>query len=360
MIGTRLLTLAFATALCTTGPVLHASNTEAPSLSEAVRQFEAALKTGDKYKIRDAARHAWAAGRNELPEDHKDLATLSLNYGIMLWETNELDDASKQLEDALERHEALYGKQSRGVIEPLIKLGNVQSTLRGGVAPAHRRALRIVDGIEPEDLALKARVEFETGKSALGYGRSRRGRSHLRKALALFEEMHGAEHEKTAQAHFWLGKHNLAIGAEKQAIEHFEESLVGFGTRNPDGALRSHAFLVRTFEEQGDRKSATKHCQAIGAMRPFDLDRQQEPLYIKPPEYPQQALKKGRKGYAILEFTIDEEGFTKDGAVLEAKGSPHFGDAALEVLERWRFAPRFEEGRPVATEGMKYRITFDF
>ena len=103
----------------------------------------------------------------------------------------------------------------------------------------------------------------------------------------------------------------------------------------------------------------TKHCRAIGAAKAFDANQEQRPLFRKAPEYPLQARRAGKEGEVVLRYTLDDQGFVEDPAVLDVKGGNIFSRAAIKALKQWRFAPRFIDGKPVATPELKHRITFE-
>jgi outer membrane biosynthesis protein TonB len=94
------------------------------------------------------------------------------------------------------------------------------------------------------------------------------------------------------------------------------------------------------------------------------------------PRYPSVMLNSGQEGYVVFSFTVDEEGYVREPEVIEESDFRYmsgrrtgssmsvpardrsFRVAAQEAVERFRYAPRFEDGKPVATAGVKTRITF--
>ena len=77
------------------------------------------------------------------------------------------------------------------------------------------------------------------------------------------------------------------------------------------------------------------------------------PLVDIPPNYPQRALSAGIEGEVTLAFTITAEGRVENLRVTEAKPRGVFEREARRAAGRWRFAPRRENGRPVAREATK-------
>ncbi len=338
--------------------VMMSGSAQAGTLEELLAQAEGAERSGNYQEMDRVYAAIWQQGAASLPD--AEAATLSLRYGEHLWRRNQYREAGLQLEDALTRHEALYGRDARELIEPLRLLGNVEAKLVKNVAQKHRQMLRIAEKLQPYDAELHAKLLLETGRAALTYGRSKRGGKYLVQALKLAQKTVGASHPLTARAHFWLGKHRLATDRREQAIEQFHLSLAASDGQDQDAVLRSHAQLVQAYEEYGDSDNATRHCLAIGSMKPFDPNQEQQPLFRRRPEFPRAAIFGGHEGYAVIEYTIDDQGFVRDPRVLESVGSVVFGEAAMQAISSWRFAPRFENGAAVATTGMRTKVNFSY
>jgi len=70
----------------------------------------------------------------------------------------------------------------------------------------------------------------------------------------------------------------------------------------------------------------------------------------------------GAGGYVIVRFTVDETGRVKDPVVVESysdKGKGEwFHHAALEAVRKFRFIPRYVDGKPTSTPGVQQRLTF--
>jgi len=77
------------------------------------------------------------------------------------------------------------------------------------------------------------------------------------------------------------------------------------------------------------------------------------PLVDIPPNYPPRALAAGIEGEVTLAFTITAEGRVENLRVTDAKPRGVFEREARRAAGRWRFAPRRENGQPVAREATK-------
>lgn len=77
------------------------------------------------------------------------------------------------------------------------------------------------------------------------------------------------------------------------------------------------------------------------------------PLVDIPPNYPQRALSAGIEGEVTLAFTITADGRVENLRVTNAEPRGVFEREARRAAGRWRFAPRRENGQPVAREATK-------
>ena len=121
--------------------------------------------------------------------------------------------------------------------------------------------------------------------------------------------------------------------------------------------MTTHAFLITAYQETDQSEKANQHCVAIGRMTPQDSDQDYLPLYRRAPRYPQTPLMNGWEGYVDIQFTVDDVGIIREPTVVYATRNG-FVDAALDAVSNFRYGPRFVDGRAVATEGVKTRISF--
>jgi protein TonB len=85
----------------------------------------------------------------------------------------------------------------------------------------------------------------------------------------------------------------------------------------------------------------------IGSFRSGDRDFMA--IARMPPQYPYRAARKGIEGWVKVSFLITEQGRVKDVVVIDAKPEGVFDHAAMRAVMKWRFKPRIENGKPVAT-----------
>ena len=136
------------------------------------------------------------------------------------------------------------------------------------------------------------------------------------------------------------------------AIEYLEEVVKQFAVLDYSHPykLAAHARLIELYEKKGDSDSSTQHCIAIGSMKPWSETQNQTPLFRLPPRYPISYARDGKEGWTQMSFTVDEQGFVKDPVVIASEGGKLFTKESLKAIKRWRYAPKFVDGQPVAAE----------
>ena len=77
-----------------------------------------------------------------------------------------------------------------------------------------------------------------------------------------------------------------------------------------------------------------------------------------PPVYPREAERLGVKGWVDVEFTIALDGTTQDVVVRSSQPQRTFDQAAVDAVQRWRFAPVMRDGAAVAQRAAM-RIRFE-
>jgi protein TonB len=72
--------------------------------------------------------------------------------------------------------------------------------------------------------------------------------------------------------------------------------------------------------------------------------------YLQPPqpEYPAQSRRLGEEGRVILRVLLDEAGRVGQVQVQKSSGFPRLDQAAIDAVQRARFKPHLEDGRPLA------------
>ena len=97
------------------------------------------------------------------------------------------------------------------------------------------------------------------------------------------------------------------------------------------------------------------------------------PIVKVQPVYPRRALSRGLQGWAIVEFTVSEQGsvvaplvvsncaWTKPKTSGPCVDSPNgvFDSAAVRAAQKFKYKPKVIDGEPVETAGVQNRIVFE-
>lgn len=77
------------------------------------------------------------------------------------------------------------------------------------------------------------------------------------------------------------------------------------------------------------------------------------------PQYPPRAAERGVQGWVLVEFTIDPTGAVRDPVVIDADPKGVFERAAIRAVERWKYRPKIEAGKPTARRGIQTVLRFE-
>jgi len=336
-----------------------AEKTDKQAFKKAYEAYQVAIDAGAKADAVKYAEEAFLLGKKIYGEAHKNTAQLSLNYGRLL----KGKEAQKVLKKSLSIHEKIYGKDAFELVDPLMDLASSYAQYGKSEKPVryYRQALALVEKYDSPTGILAATLNLEIGQVILSESQSRRSLRYLKRAKEVFMALEGDQAEVgLAKTKFWLGKYRLATQSYKKATTELQGSLALLSKYAPNASitLSNHAFLIEAYEKQGLRDEATKHCQAIGAAKPHNPNQDYMPVYKLHPTYPEAANRAGKEGYVVVSVTVNSEGFVVNEKVLENGGSSAFEKAALTAVKKFRYAPRYVDGKPVDTAEVKYKFAF--
>lgn len=338
----------------------------AGELGDRFQDYQKALESDDRGRIVEAAEAVYRVAE-KLPEANKNFAAAALNYGKALIATNDWRRAGVYLKKSLASYEKIYGDRSTQSIDVLLELARARA---GDVGHSQRwryrryigDALEIAAEREGEDSALHSIVSLEAGKIALDSAADPRAKEYLQDAYTAFSGPWKNSQLNHFYSAFYLGKYYLARNrydeAEPMLLEALDLAEVK-GSKASPLELTTRAFLVEVYEEMEQPEKSIAQCRAIGKARPFDMNREPEPIFSRRLEYPRMALDSHREGYAVARFTISDTGFAEDIEILDTEGSSGFGRAAIKYLEQARYAPRYVGGEPVGTPDRKMKFQFN-
>jgi|TARA_B100000902_G_scaffold362143_1_gene380199 TonB family protein len=95
-----------------------------------------------------------------------------------------------------------------------------------------------------------------------------------------------------------------------------------------------------------------------------------KPLSAVQPQYPRKAQNRGTEGYAIIKFTITEQGTTENAEVVEGKcgdiyskrnmtNCETFNNSSLKAASKLRYRPTEVNGNSVKTDNVLYRFRYE-
>ncbi|MBL4603551.1 MAG: TonB family protein [Emcibacteraceae bacterium] len=221
------------------------------------------------------------------------------------------------------------------------------------------RAMKIAQEVNLPPLKL-ANIEHTIAIINVNKGSIKKAKTFFNQSKENYSKAEGVDHIGVGKNLFWLAKIDVGNDQDDDATEKFLKSIEIFdknGFKGNDLALISHANLVQIYEKSGQSDKATKHCIAASVERPVDVNRYFIPLYRAQPKYPRGALNSSKEGYVVLEFIVDESGFTKDVKVIESS-SKVFEKGSLAAARKYRYAPTVRDGKLIATTGVRVRVEY--
>ncbi|OIN07270.1 hypothetical protein AYI96_12825 [Shewanella sp. MSW] len=63
-----------------------------------------------------------------------------------------------------------------------------------------------------------------------------------------------------------------------------------------------------------------------------------------------QFARMSREGWVNVEETVNEQGFVSHVEVLGSKGGKQFETETVKAVSKWRYAPKFVDGKPVSAK----------
>lgn len=309
--------------------------------------YQTAVKSGDKESIIKSAKQAYAIGQQFYGEHDINTVNLAINYANALDNKNpdKLDLLESNLK-IIETHHKDNLKTTFDVTLPIAKITFDENS---------RAALNSL-----KEIAQKAEERKDYEFAAIAYHEAIKLAVQKSKTLPVARKLI-RRNDEINKAHLpevsvqrltsdmWVASLDEARNRKKAAINRLEHVVKVFD-QNLDFdhpfELTTHSKLVNLYEKSGQSGKATKHCLAIAKMVPWKDTQEQEPLYRAHPKYPSNMARRMKSGWVKLQFTISKSGFVKNIEVMDSS-EKGFEKASVKALEQWRYAPKFEDGKPV-------------
>ncbi len=348
------LSLAVALGLTTLSTDLQAQDQEA--FDKAYGAFQAAVAARQMQEAAQLGAEAYAAGQLLFDNGSPELAKLTLNYGRAVLATGRGPQASEILLSALNQSKAAFGEDSKELIPVYVSLAEAFATSSGrGSATeqnqAFNEAARLTALHQGAESQAAGVTELKAGMTLLDRAQSPLAGPHLERAHSILAVALGSNHALTGQAAFYLAKFALASNDLETAADWLTTAIATFtDPARPQNQLEfsAHLLNVQTLEGLGRSEVATASAQAIGRARGNTEAVDLQPLYTVSPRLAADVEQK--QGTATISFMIDASGRVQQAEVTESTVGEAVEQASLEAISRWRFAPRFEDGKPVPQE----------
>lgn len=338
------------------------------AVAEAYVAYTEAVEAGDYEAAARSARTAWRAAESG-GVDAETTAILADNYAQLAsalvehagagdaYETaagllNQAGAAGELVADTwiLAANAALNAGDHRGTIQRADTAGDLAESL-DEIDPARRAGL----------------VFFSRSLHANALwldGRPRGAGMRAAEAMAAAEGHDLAPNPRYGLTAFILGAANALELDFDAAAFRFAEALEYMESERR--GLSIWAQYARSRLDEDERLDLLARLDAAGLIDPGDeedagapdeVDRPDgwidaEPIRRRPPEYPFNVRQAGAEGLALIEFTIDERGRTRDIEVVISVPFSDFGAAAVEAVEDWRYTPASVNGDAVRRDGL--------
>ena len=344
----------------------------ADDFSDVYKQFQQAVEAGDLKASVSLSHQAWKLGEEKFGKDSENALKLQHSYANMLMESQQFEPAKDIWQQLPERYEELYGENSKDTFLMYIEILDASTSLSmAGIdvwdlqSHLSRFLVNHAENVKFDSEKNKAQtfhlVSNLLGKVVIQERSAFKTEKFLESALALNARIFGDNSRNAVELRLILSQMQIARGHKSDAITNLESLIKQFDSSQSythPYVLMSHARLVELYELSGESEKATEHCQAIGLMTPWDDEQEPQPIFRRDPEYPVKYAMREINGAVKLSFTIDKQGFVKDIEFMDVQGGAEFGEKAKEALAKWRYAPKFVEGKAVDAENNHIQLDF--
>lgn len=333
--------------------LLFVSTADAATEQDFNTSYKAYRDAAAAQRVDKAAEHAAETrrlGEELYADDPQRMAILAFNHGIAFARAKRGEEALRVLKEARELVAQAFGEDAEQLMQIDVAVLDVVPRARAGFYM--RKAIDRALERHPENSDYIADLKLRGGM--------RMWNRDTVRTLAQAAEIYQATGNRRSygMAHFWIGRKHFGAKDYREAAAAFTR-VVETLPADEQLVLMARANLVQTFENLGESDRATEHCLAIGRTTPWTGEANYQPLFKAPPEYPQEALRKNIEGTVLLTATVDDMGFVRNPQIVESTAGEIFDDSALEAVRKFRYAPKFTDGKPVAVTGVLNLLIFE-
>lgn len=330
------------------------------TFSSSYQAYQQAVADTHYAKTLHFASLSYKLGQRKFGDKSIDTANLGLNYATALVKTHLGLSSDEQIKNKAQAHQLYlnalaiykveYGEDSIESIDPLLGAAQTNSEIKQAKSQFVQAIDIAEDSEQPMLLASVLTSAFEGLKNTRYYTKT--VRNYALEAFEIYQAQLPKDAMVRVESTYTAGMIWFAEKKESKAIPLFEEVILQFSKLDYSHPyeLASHARLVQLYETEGESDKSTQHCLAIGSMKPWSEDQEQQPLFRKEPKYPISSARNGKEGWVQLAFTVDEYGFVTDTKILDSKGGSGFEKSSLNSVKKWRYAPKFVDGKAVAAQ----------
>ncbi len=345
----------------------QAQNAEPATFKQAYEAYQTAVSGKDKKAIVETAEQAYLLGLQEYKNDYLNQAALISNYASAI--TDSVSRGHKDASEISAKAHALYLKalelyqqadadDRKQLVEPYLNLAKTAPKLHVS-KNFLGKAIKIAE--ETNDELFLAQTKFAAFSLLMNTKHYTKAvRRYALEAFEVYQEKLPENSLERVRVTYIAAQIHLASKKFEKAEAMFLEvikQLESLDYSHPF-KLASHARLVDVYEQQGKSDASTEHCIAIGSMKPWNDSQDQVPLFRSNPMYPISYAQRGKSGFVTMSFSINKLGMVINPEVVESKGGKKFEKESLIALKKWRYAPKFEDGKAVKAENIK--LTLDF
>jgi TonB family protein len=342
--------------------LVAATNTLADARSDFDRAYGAYQKHIDANETELAtlaAKDALRFGSKAFGKNSVNTANLAVNYARLLNDAGDHKKARSTMKGKLKLLEKRFGDSDVNLVPAVMELGRAAKEPGPGLAHFERVALI---SRNYENSLLEAQKNFDIVRLLLAGGASpARVQPYVDRAYEIYSERLQPNDFRLGLMSYHKARRATSLQDHDAAVGYLQGSLVAFA--GPEGEPLSdlernmREMLVRTYEIQGRRSEATDHCLVLGKDAVWSAT--PRPIHRSEPVLPEDAFDKRLEGNVTLSFTIDEQGFVVNPTITEST-QVAFNQATLDMIDGFRYAPRFVDGEPVATKGVEYTARYSF
>lgn len=124
--------------------------------------------------------------------------------------------------------------------------------------------------------------------------------------------------------------------------------------------------LASLYEKNNEPLKAEDIRSQIKPLTPNQEKEYPVPILKAAPVYPAEALSQRIQGYCLVTFTVNERGSVEDAHVtpgdcktLQGESGDIFAQASIDTVNKFKYRPIMENGKPVKFHGMRSKIVYE-